>query len=182
MWFDAWTDIGRIVAVGAAAYLTLVLVLRFSGKRTLSKLNAFDFVVTVALGSTLATIVLNSAVSWAEGAVALAMLTVLQLLVASTTSRLPFTRKVLTAEPTYLVRDGVLDEAAMRNERIAAAEVRQALRSSGAGSLQEVAAVILETDGTLSVITRSRAGDSWALEDVRDSTRPDSGTGSSPSP
>jgi len=36
------------------------VVLRVSGKRTLAKLNAFDFVVTVALGSTLATILLNS--------------------------------------------------------------------------------------------------------------------------
>jgi hypothetical protein len=50
------------------------VVLRVSGKRTLAKLNVFDFVVTVALGSTLATILLNSTVSWAEGAVALAVL------------------------------------------------------------------------------------------------------------
>lgn len=166
MWFDAWTDIGRILAVGAASYLTLVLLLRISGKRTLSKLNAFDLVVTVALGSTLATIMLDSSVSWAEGAVALAMLALLQLLVAFTTSRAPSTRKALTAEPTYLVRDGVLQDEAMREQRIARAEVRQALRSSGRGALADVAAVVLETDGTLSVIPRSQAGDRWALEDV----------------
>jgi hypothetical protein len=48
MWFDSWADVGRILAVGAAAYVTLVVVLRVSGKRTLTKLNDFDFVVTVA--------------------------------------------------------------------------------------------------------------------------------------
>lgn len=72
MWFDSRSDTLRVLLVGTAAYATLVVVLRVSGKRTLAKLNAFDFVVTVALGSTLATILLNSTVSWTEGAVALA--------------------------------------------------------------------------------------------------------------
>lgn len=56
MWFDSWSDILRIILVGAASYTTLVAILRLSGKRTLGQLNVFDFVVTVALGSTLATI------------------------------------------------------------------------------------------------------------------------------
>ncbi|MDN6351638.1 MAG: hypothetical protein L0J69_08220 [Yaniella sp.] len=51
MWFESWSEIFRVVAVGAAAYVTLVIVLRVSGKRSLAKLNAFDLVVTVALGS-----------------------------------------------------------------------------------------------------------------------------------
>lgn len=58
MWFDAWGDVGRVVAVGTAAYVTLVVLLRVAGKRTLAQLNAYDFVVTVAFGSTLASILL----------------------------------------------------------------------------------------------------------------------------
>jgi uncharacterized membrane protein YcaP (DUF421 family) len=60
MWFDSWAQVGRVVLVGAATYGVLVLLLRVSGKRTLAKLNAFDLVVTVALGSTLATVLLDS--------------------------------------------------------------------------------------------------------------------------
>jgi hypothetical protein len=56
MLFDNWHGLGRVLLVGACAYLALVLMLRISGPRTLSKLNAFDLVVTVALGSTLATV------------------------------------------------------------------------------------------------------------------------------
>ena len=78
MWFDGWSDILRVALVGGAAYLTLLVVLRVSGKRTLAKLNAFDLVVTVALGSTLATILLSKDVSWSEGAVALGGLALLQ--------------------------------------------------------------------------------------------------------
>jgi uncharacterized membrane protein YcaP (DUF421 family) len=63
MWFDTWSDVLRVLAVGAAAYGALVPPLRVSGKRTLAKLNAFDWVVSVALGSTLATILLSSDVA-----------------------------------------------------------------------------------------------------------------------
>jgi uncharacterized membrane protein YcaP (DUF421 family) len=68
MFFDDWNDLGRVALVGALAYATLVLLLRGSGKRTLSKWNAFDLIVTIALGSTLATVLLSKDVSYAEGA------------------------------------------------------------------------------------------------------------------
>ncbi|WP_337061009.1 DUF421 domain-containing protein [Kineococcus sp. G2] len=166
MWFDSWSDLWRVVAVGACAYATVVLVLRLSGKRTLAKLNAFDLVVTVALGSTLATILLSSDVSWSEGAVALALLAGLQFAVAWATSRLPRGRSVVTARPTLLLSHGVVDEHAMRQQRITHADLRQAVRASGSGDLENVAAVVLEGDGTLSVVPSSQFGSGSALADV----------------
>lgn len=166
MWFDAWAGVSRVLVVGAAAYVTLIVILRSSGKRTLAKLNAFDLVVTVSLGSTLATILLSSDVSWAEGTTALALLAALQWIVALVTSRAPAARDLLTARPTLLVRDGEVIPEALRQQRIALAEVRQAVRGTGCGDLGQVAAVVLETDGTLSVITTDRVGDGWSLEGV----------------
>src|SRR5690625_1363731 len=106
MWFDTWSDITRILAVGAAAYVALVLVLRVTGKRTLAKLNAFDLIVSVALGSILATVLLDTNVTWAEGLTAFALLTVLQLLITWTTTRAPRSRTVITSNATLLLRDG----------------------------------------------------------------------------
>ena len=166
MWFHSWSDVVRVLAVGSAAYLTLVVVLRVSGKRTLAKLNAFDFVVTVALGSTLATILLSTSVSWAEGTAALVALAGLQFLVALGASHLPVVRSLLTARPTLLVRDGATVPGAMGRQRVGIAEVRQAVRKSGYGDLSGVGAVVLETDGTLSVIPSGEVGDGWALGDV----------------
>ena len=70
MIFDTWFGLLRVLVVGTAAYAALVLLLRASGKRTLAKLNAFDLVVTVALGSTLATVLLSKDVALAEGLLA----------------------------------------------------------------------------------------------------------------
>lgn len=79
MFYDNISGLVRVLVVSPLAYLWLILVLRISGKRTLAQLNAFDFIVTVALGSTLATVLLSSSVAWAEGALALALLAALQL-------------------------------------------------------------------------------------------------------
>ena len=165
MWFDNWSDILRILLVGTAAYVFLVVAIRAFGKRTLAQLNAFDFIVTVALGSTLATIILSSDVSWAEGAVALALLVLLQYVV-SQLRRLPGGRKALTAQPTLLVRDGVILDDQLARHRLTHADIRQTLRSSGVGDLGEVAAVILESDGSRSVITGSQLGNGSVLDDV----------------
>jgi uncharacterized membrane protein YcaP (DUF421 family) len=166
MWFDSWSDLLRVLAVGAAAYVTVVVVLRASGKRTLAKLNAFDLVVTVALGSTLATILLNGTVSWAEGAAGLALLAFLQSVVAWMSVRRPWLRNVVTARPTLVLRDGLPVPAAMKGERISLDEIRQAVRATGVGDLASVARVVLESDGSLSVITTERLGNGSALEGV----------------
>jgi uncharacterized membrane protein YcaP (DUF421 family) len=166
MWFDGWADLGRVLLIGASAYVTLVALLRVSGKRTLAKLNAFDLVVTVAFGSTLATILLSSDVSWSEGAVAFAVLALLQVAVAWTNSHWPRTRDVVTSRPTLLLVDGAVLEDALVAQRVNPADLRQAVRASGSGSLSSVAAVVLETDGTLSVISADQAGDRSALAEI----------------
>lgn len=167
MWFDSWADIGRILLIGSAAYALLVVVLRLSGKRTLSQLNIFDFIVTVAFGSTLATILLNSDVSWTEGAFALALLAGLQFIVALVSSRLPGFREAITSRPVLLFKDGQVQEADLRRNRLTKSELLQAARSQGNGDLSNVAAIVLETNGKVSIISKQKFGDGSALEDVK---------------
>ncbi|WP_409330376.1 DUF421 domain-containing protein [Trujillonella humicola] len=166
MWFDSWSDLGRILAVGTSAYVTVVVVLRLTGKRTLSKLNAFDLVVTVALGSVLATILLSGDVSWSEGALALGLLAAAQLVVAWVTVRRPGMRSAVTSRPRLLLTDGAPLPEALRGERVSMDEIRQAVRASGSGDLSTVAAVVLESDGSLSVLSRDQLGDGSALDGV----------------
>jgi hypothetical protein len=67
MWFESWDNLGRTAVSGVVAYTALILFLRLSGKRTLAKLNVFDLVVTVALGSTLSTILLSRQMPLSQG-------------------------------------------------------------------------------------------------------------------
>lgn len=154
MFFDSWYDLARVLCVGAAAYVALVLMLRSSGPRTLSKLSAFDLVVTVALGSTLATVLLSRDVALAEGVLAFAVLIGLQFLVTWTSVRWPGFNKLMKSEPVLLVHRGRLLPQAMRQARLVESEVRAVLRQHDVARLEEVEAVVLETDGSMSVMRR----------------------------
>ena len=78
LYFESWEALLRPIAVGVPAYVALVASLRISGKRTLSKMNAFDLIVTVSLGSTLATVLLSKDVALAEGVLSFGLLIGLQ--------------------------------------------------------------------------------------------------------
>lgn len=167
MWFDNWSDVARVLLVGSAAYAVLVVLLRLSGKRTLSQLNAFDFVITVAFGSTLATIFLSSDVSWTEGVFALGLLAALQFAVATVSSRWPAVRGAVTSKPTVLFREGSIVESALISHRLTKSELLQAVRMQGMGDLSIVRVIVLETNGKLSIIPQDSYGDGSALEDVK---------------
>ncbi|MEU2205455.1 YetF domain-containing protein [Microbacterium oleivorans] len=169
MWFDDWPGVARVLLVGLASYVSVVALIRLAGKRALAQLNAFDLVVTVALGSTLATILLSSDVAFVDGAVALALLLTLQVIVAFATKRVPALRRMVTAKPAQLVKDGVIDDEALQRHRVARADVLQAIRSSGQGDLASVGAVTLESNGTISVIPCANMGNASALGDVEPS-------------
>lgn len=153
--FSGWGGVLRMLLVAPAAYVALVLILRLSGKRTLSKLNAFDFIVTIAIGSTLATVVTTRSLSLVEGIVALGLLVGLQFLVTATSVRWKGFHRAVTAEPTLLLRDGEPLLAVMKRERITEDELEAAVRKAGGRGLNEAEAVILETDGSLTGILRA---------------------------
>jgi uncharacterized membrane protein YcaP (DUF421 family) len=155
VFFQGWGALGRTLVVGVLAYVALVLLVRVSGKRTLSKMNAFDLIVTVALGSTLATILLSPDVALAEGVLALGLLILLQYLVAWSAVRVGWFRRVVKSDPALLFYDGRFLEAALRRERVTRDEVLAAARGQGMVDLAEVGGVVLETDGSFSVLARA---------------------------
>jgi uncharacterized membrane protein YcaP (DUF421 family) len=159
MFFDGWSGLVRVLVVGILAYVALVFLLRISGKRTLTKLNAFDLVVTVALGSTLSSILISESVALAEGVLALALLIFLQYVITWLSVRSPGFQSWIKAEPTLLVHRGRFLDSALRSQRIARDEILASLRNSGQPKVEDVLAVVLETDGSLTVIPETSAGE-----------------------
>ena len=163
-WFyDGWPSLLRVLLVGTCAYAGLVVLLRISGKRTLAKLNAFDLVVTVALGSTLATTLLGNDIALAEGLAAFALLILIQWAVAWTCARSRLASRLVKNEPRVIVWRGELLDHAIRSERLSREEVLSAIRAAGHGGYANVAAGVLETTGDMSVVP-TLAGVRPALE------------------
>ncbi len=153
--FNGWDGVLRILLIAPAAYVALILILRMSGKRTLAKLNAFDFIITIAIGSTLASVITSSTLSLVDGLAALALLVGMQFVVTSASVRWPWFNDTLKAEATLLVRKGELLPQAMRRQRITSDEIEAAIRQSGGRGVGDAEAVFLETDGSLAVTRTS---------------------------
>jgi uncharacterized membrane protein YcaP (DUF421 family) len=166
IFFDNWQAVWRTGILGVLAYASLVLLLRISGRRTLSKMNAFDLVVTVALGSTLASVILSKNVTLSQGVVAFALLIGMQFIVTWTSVRVPWVRQVVTGEPALLFYQGQYLPAALKRARVTEDEIRAAVRSNGIASLDKAHAVVLETDGSFSVVPQSSSDEVSSLSDV----------------
>lgn len=165
MMFTSWQGLLRVVVAGILGYVALVVLLRASGKRTLSKMNAFDLVVTVALGSSLATVLLSKQVAVLEAVVGFAVLIGLQFAVAWLSVRSKRVERLVKSQPALVFYRGQFLEEALRRERLTESAVRAAMREQGVAALEDVAAVVLETAGELSVM-RTAGPNAGALVDV----------------
>jgi uncharacterized membrane protein YcaP (DUF421 family) len=144
----------RILVVGVCYYVALVLILRAAGKRTLSRMNTYDMVITMALGSILGKVMVDQDISLSEGLTATALLIGLQYLVTEMRLHFPALHAIISSDPTLLFYRGRYLEDNMRRERIVKEEIEAAIHEKGLTDLSQVEAVILGANGQLSAILK----------------------------
>lgn len=154
MFFDNWESILRAIIITVMGYTALVLAIRISGKRTLSKMNAFDFIVTIALGSCLAAISLNKSIALAEGVVVYSTLIGLQFIITWLSVRIKKVKTIVSGEPVLLLYNGKLITDVMKKERITVEEINVAARAKGLTNLDEIEVIVLETTGDITIISK----------------------------
>jgi uncharacterized membrane protein YcaP (DUF421 family) len=164
MLFDNWESVGRIVFSAACIYVAVVAALRVLGEQALAKMSAYDLIVTVALGSLVATIPLSTGITVVDGLAAIGTYLVLQEFTRWLLARMPGARKLVKEQPALLVWEGQMLHDRMQESRVTDDEIRAAVRRAGKVSLSEVQAVVLENDGDWSVIPRSESEDLSAFD------------------
>lgn len=152
IFFTEWASLGRILILGVATYAGLVAMLRISGTRTLSKMNSFDFVVTVALGSTFASALLQRSVALADALLALGLLIGMQWVTTWLSVRYRAFERTVKSEPIVLFARGEFLRDAMRRAHVTQDEIVAGMRSQGFGSLGQVQFVVLETNGEIAAV------------------------------
>ncbi len=153
--WGGWEPILRIVTVGTLTYFGIILILRVSGKRTLASMNAFDFIITITMGSVFGRILTAKSVSLAESLTAFLLLVILQYLIAYLEVKSKFFHRLITSQPALLYYNGAFIEKNMRKARIQRNDLLGAVRKKKFASLNEVEAIIMETDGSFSIIRKS---------------------------
>lgn len=164
---DKWFafDIPSFVAIILTAigiYIAIIIFTRIAGKRSFSKMSSFDFAMTVALGSMVATTVLSKSVSLWEGVVGIAAIYILQLFVAIL-RRFKIVQNAVDNGPLMLMDGQTILHENLKKARVTEADLRSKLREANVIRLKEVRAVVFEATGDISVLHTDK--DDEELED-----------------
>lgn len=154
IFFENFGSLAKTFFMTVMAYVAIVFLLRISGKRTLSKMNAFDFIVTIALGSSLATVALNKNIALLNGILVFFLLIFLQYLVTWLSVRVKHVKKIITSEPSLLLYKGELLFENLKKERITIEEIKGEARKRGVTDLKDIEAIVLEPTDNISIIQR----------------------------
>jgi uncharacterized membrane protein YcaP (DUF421 family) len=166
MFFNGWPELVRVLVLGSIGYGALIVMLRVARKRTLAQMNTFDFVYVVVMGELLAMTIMDEHISLAKGLFALGLLISLQAIVSWLTTRSAAVERLVNGEPTLLMRRGRFLRDAMHAQRVTEDEILSAVREEGVEDLEEVEAVVLETNGAFSVVHDATPAKSSSLRDV----------------
>jgi hypothetical protein len=169
-YFEAWVDgalrdmftrdagfLPQIVARVPVMFIFTLLAVRLGGKRHVSDMGPFDFVITLAAASAVGDAVLYQHVPLSHAIVVIGALFFLRFVLTTLTVGRPATKNALEGTPTVLIEDGRVFDEALARERIDRDTLAAALRKAGTLDADRVALASLERDGSISVVNRDNS-------------------------
>lgn len=133
-------------------YILLVLMIRFLGKKEMSKLSVSDLIVFLIISELMTISIGNENVNFLQAALAVLVIVFMDKLFTLISLKSPFFKKMVEGHPTFIVFQGKLNQKKMVSLKYSVDDLCHHLREQGIGSLSEVDFAVLETDGQLSVI------------------------------
>lgn len=137
-----------------ATYFYLIMILRFLGKKEMSKLTITDLIVFLLISELMTISIGNDEMNFFHGALAALVIVVLDKSCSFISMKYKPVKRLLEGHPSYIVYQGYLNKERMRQLNYSVDDLCHHLRGQGIGSLSEVEFAILETDGNLSVIKK----------------------------
>ncbi len=151
-------------------FLIIIIITRIAGLRTFAKMSSFDFASTIAIGSILATVIMNNGKSILEGAVAIGGIILLQGLFSLLVRKSKIFKKVFTNSPILLMKGNTILYKNLSKTNVSEGDLMAKLREANVINFNEVIAVVFETTGDISVLHSSEKKDveSKLLEGVKE--------------
>ena len=145
------TQAWLVIVSSSTIVLAVVAVTRINGLRTFSKMTSFDFAVTVAIGSVIATVAV-SATSLLNGVIGVVAIILTQRIIATLRTTSGAFERTIGNDPVLLMAGDRILEDNLSTAGMTRADVRAKLREANVTEWSEVRAVVLETTGDVSVL------------------------------
>ena len=169
-WFETTFENAMAIVISCIGiYVAVILYTRIFGKRSFSKMSSFDFAMTVAVGSVIATTILSKSVSLLDGVIGLLAVYLLQF-IAAYFRRFQWFQNLIDNKPLLIMKDDIILYDNLKKARVTEGDLRSKLREANVLNFSQVRAVIFETTGDIVVMHTNNSDTElapWLLQDVK---------------
>ena len=137
-------------------YVFLLLIMRLMGKRQLGELDVGELVITILLSEIASLPITNPERKMIDALIPIAILATLEILTSTLILKIPLVKNILSSKPAVVIARGVINRSMMKKVRISIEELISQIRQNGIYDLDEVDYAILEENGKMSIIPKSR--------------------------
>lgn len=148
-------DIINVITRSLVALAVLFLVTKLIGRKQVSELSLFDYVIGISIGNFAAEMILNYEIPYINGVIAVVTFGIVAYIVSIITMKSMCLRRIIIGSPVVVIQDGKILEQSMRKLRIDVNDLLEQTRTAGYFDLDEVAYAIMETNGKISVLPKS---------------------------
>ncbi|QDO92592.1 DUF421 domain-containing protein [Formosa sediminum] len=153
------TEIFWLIATVFGIFTLILILTRVFGLRTFAKMSSFDFASTIAIGSVLASIILNTNYSLLKGGIALATIIGFQTLFTFLVRKSDIIKRLFTNKPQIIMWNGKILHSKLERCNVSEDDLIAKLREANVHNFKDVKAVIFESTGDVSVIHNQKNED-----------------------
>lgn len=146
-----------ILGKGITSIVVLFILSKVMGRKQVSQLNVFDYIIGISIGSIAAEMTLNNEIDFFEGVFAISIYAVFAYLITLLTNKSIIARRLLIGCPTVLIEDGKLNYKALKKSKLDLNDFLQEARIQGYFNLSEIEFAIMEANGQVSFLPKSNA-------------------------
>lgn len=149
------TTLFVVIIRTAILYSLVVIVMRLMGKRQLGELQPYELVITIMISDLASLPMQDTRLPLLLGIIPIITMLIMQIFVSEIQLRSEKIRSIIDGKPSILLRNGKIDTKALREQRINIDDLMEELRVNGYFNIDDIAYVILENNGQISVIPKA---------------------------
>lgn len=138
------------------SFIILLMLARILGKKQISQMTFFDYVVGIGIGDMASSIAIDTSLKVIEGVIGLTIYTLLSVFIAYGAIKSFKFRDIVESSPSILIKNGKIMEKTLAKHRMNFDDLLNGLREKDAFNVSEVELAVLETNGQISVMKKPK--------------------------
>ena len=150
-----WLEILDVIIRAVLSLITLFLVTKMLGKKQVSELSLFDYVIGISIGNFAAEMTINTDSQYMNGIVAVLMFGIVAYAISILTMKSIKLRRYFMGVPTILIEKGILIEKSLKEVKFDINDLLQECRRSGYFDISQIEYAIMEANGQISFLPKA---------------------------